>query len=337
MPNVSGEKSSVRTPHKIVIAESIGFSPRAVRELEQIGAVYKADWKRQDLLAGLADTTILWVRLRNLIDQQVIDAAPRLRYIVTATTGLNHIDVEYAQTKGITIVSLRGEALFLRTVRASAEHTVALILALLRKIPAASASVCRGNWQRDFFKGNELYERTVGIVGFGRIGRLVANYLLAFGSSVLTTDPLYRPAEGLTEVTPVSLETLLERSDIVSLHVDYKPENKRFFGFDAFQSMKNTAYFINTSRGELVDEMGLLRALEDQEIQGAALDVLAGETGVKTAEHPLVVYSRTHENLLITPHIGGCTHESMEKTELFMLEKLERMLRNQGDYPPCAV
>ena len=116
----------------------------------------------------------LWVRLRNRIDREVFDAAPRVRFVITNTTGLNHIDQEEADRRGVRVISLRGESEFLKDVRATAEHTVGLLLALMRRIPAARDHVRRGGWNRDLFRGNELYGKTAGIVGYGRLGRLVA-------------------------------------------------------------------------------------------------------------------------------------------------------------------
>ncbi len=201
------------------------------------------------------------------------------------------------------------------------------MLALLRNISPAWSSVIKGDWQRDPYKGNELHEKTVGLVGFGRIGKLVAQYLNAFGCNILAYDPKV-PSDGDHEyVEFVSLHDLLGQSDIVSIHVNLNSSTKYFFGAGCFDQMKNGAIFVNTSRGELIDEGALLHSLQSGKIVGAAVDVLCNEHELqKNANSPLITYSRKNDNLIITPHIGGCTQESMWKTEVFMANKLSRSL-----------
>jgi D-3-phosphoglycerate dehydrogenase len=285
---------------------------------------------RPELLALAADATVLWVRLRHLIDAEVFDAAPKLRCIVTPTTGLNHIDADVAAAHAIPILSLFGATEFLRNVRATAEHTLALILALLRHLPAAAAHTASGSWARDSFRGTELYGKTVGLVGYGRIGRIVARYLRAFDCNVLATDPALSPSDVDDGTALVSLTELLQRADIVSIHASYSPASHAFFGSAEINAMRAGACLINTARGELIDSDALLISLRSGRMAGAALDVLAHETSVTRREHPLILYARTHENLILTPHIGGCTVESMEKTERYMVGRLCEFLRESG-------
>jgi D-3-phosphoglycerate dehydrogenase / 2-oxoglutarate reductase len=307
---------------RILIAESKGFSPEAAQLLRQVGEVTLADLDRTALEKALPHFDVLWVRLRNHIDARLLGSSARLKMIATPTTGLTHIDLEAAEERGVEILSLRGATGFLRTIRGTAEHTIGLMLALLRGLPAATAHVAAGGWNRNLFQGREIYGRTVGIVGYGRLGRIVARYLNAFEARVLVTD---RP-DWCGSVDPfvemVSLPDLLAASDIVSLHVNLCPETHGFFGRNCFAAMRSGAYFLNTARGELVDEEALLEALESGSLAGAALDVLAGEPLVDAAQHPLVQYARRHSNLILTPHIGGCTKESMEKTEIYLAGQL---------------
>ena len=265
---------------------------------------------------------MLWVRLRHRIDSQIMAAAPRLKVIVTPTTGLNHIDLEDTRRRGIEVLSLRGENEFLADVRATAEHTIALILSLLRHVPAAMAHVKCGAWNRDQFKGSELYGKTIGVIGYGRLGRIVAHYLRAFDGRVLATDPDLNGAPVAPDVKLVSMTQLLQEADLVTLHTNLCEKTLGLFGQAEFSTMKRGAWFINTSRGELVDENALLAALRSKQLAGAALDVLCEEHSDGMGSNPLVVYAREHDNLVITPHIGGCTTESMEKTELFLAKKL---------------
>jgi D-3-phosphoglycerate dehydrogenase len=311
----------------ILVAESSGFSTRASGLLRQVGKLVLADLDRKGLISAARDFDVLWVRLRHQIDAEVLSSAPRLRMIVTPTTGLNHIDLKEAQRRKVHLLSLRGETDFLQDIRATAEHTVALILSLLRHVPQAFAHVQDGGWSRDQFKGHELHEKTVGIVGYGRLGRIVARYLRAFDTKVLATGPNIHADRAEPGITPASLIRTLEESDLITLHVNLCDETKGFFGRNQFAAMKPGAWFINTSRGELVDESALLDALSTGRLAGAAVDVLCEESSAGMGERPLIVYSRKHSNLIITPHIGGCTVESMEKTEIFLAERLVSLLQ----------
>jgi D-3-phosphoglycerate dehydrogenase len=310
---------------QLLIAEASDFNPAALELLRATFAVELADCTRQELLNICGDYQVIWVRLRHNIDREVFARAPGLRCVVTNTTGLNHLDLVAAAERGIRIVSLRGETDFLKEIRGTAELTLALTLALLRKLPQASAHVNAGGWNRDQFRGREIHGKTVGIVGYGRLGRITASYFAALGALVLACGPDLRSSEVEPGVTVVSMAELLERSEIVSLHANLTAASAGFFAAAAFQRMKPASYFINTARGELVDEAALLAALEQEKIAGAALDVLAGESSSGMAHHPLVRYAGQHDNLLLTPHIGGNTWESRMKTELFLAGQLTEL------------
>ena len=318
---------------RIVVTESQGFCPQALDHLGQIGPVELADVNRQELLSAIATAEVLWVRLRHFIGAEVLAAAPHLKMILTATTGLNHIDLDACAARGVRVLSLQGAADFLKDIRATAEHTLGLMLALLRHIPAATRDVVRGGWNRDQFQGRELFGKTIGIVGYGRLGRIVARYLTAFGAQVLATDPKNNASEVDPCVTFAPLSRLLEESHLVSLHVNLCAATRGFFGAAEFEKMRAGAWFINTSRGELIDEPALLDALRRNRLAGAALDVLAGEDGLGASSHPLIEYARQHDHLLITPHIGGCTRESMRKTEQWLAERFQEIWLAQPALP----
>jgi D-3-phosphoglycerate dehydrogenase / 2-oxoglutarate reductase len=312
---------------RLLIAEAAGFSPDALSRLRQFADVTTGDLSRDELIASVRDVDILWVRLRNRIDEQVMDAAPRLKIIVTNTTGINHVNVGEASLRGIRLLSLKGEAEFLRTVRATAELTMGLLLSLTRHIPAATAHVAGGGWDRYPFQGHDLYGRTAGIVGFGRLGRIVAEYLHAFGMRVLaaTKDPdRAAPQQG---VTLLPLEELLAEADVVTLHVNLDDSTRGMFGAREFSLMKPGAWFINTARGELVDEAALLQALTNGSLAGAALDVVANDLAGESRLPELRAYAALRGNLLLTPHIGGYTFESLDKTETFLAERLFHVVR----------
>ena len=312
---------------KILLAESSGFSCEAAALLRRHGDLVLVDLDRAGLLAAVKEAEVLWVRLRHQIDAEVLAAARRLKIIVTPTTGLNHIDLKEAHRRGIKVLSLQGETEFLNDIRATAEHTVALMLALLRRVPAAVAHVGKGNWDRDQLKGREVFGKTIGIIGYGRLGRIVARYLKAFDARIFVSDPHIDHKSLDTGISATSLEDLLRESDIVSLHVSLSDATQSFFGKEQFSRMKAGAWFINTARGELIDETALLDALRSGHVAGAALDVLCEESSNGMINHPLVCYAREHDNLIITPHIGGCTVESMEKTETFLADHLLTLLK----------
>lgn len=310
----------------ILVAESRDFSPAAAQRIQAAGRVRFADLDYAGLLGAVGGAHVLWVRLRHFLGAEVFEAAPRLQVVVTATTGLNHIDLAEAERRGVRVLSLKGEADFLREIRATAELTIGLMLSVYRRIPAASRHALTERWDRDAFRGRELYGKTVGLVGYGRLGRIVGRYLVALGARVLATDPLADQMEFEAGVEAVSLERLLAGSDIVSLHASYDKGNRRFFNRDCFERMQPGAVFVNTARGELVDEAALLAALRAGRLSAAALDVLDGEQALDVATHPLVRYAAENANLLITPHIGGSTVESLAKVEEYMAERLMEFL-----------
>ena len=306
---------------RLLIAESNGFSAEAIRLLEDHYVVEQQDLDRQRLLASVGDADVLWVRLRHMIDAEIMDAATDLEVIATNTTGLNHIDLEEADRRGIQVVSLKGEVDFLDSIRATAEHTIALTLALLRRIPDAHQHVCDGYWDRGQFQGSEIHEKTVGVIGYGRLGRIVAGYFESFGARVIVHSRDILAGTSIDGRQAVILDELLRQSDIVSLHASYEPDNDRMIGAVQFACMKPGAVFVNTARGELVDEEALVTVLREHRIAGAALDVIRDEQkedGASVAIRDLAQQS----SVLLTPHIGGNTRESLEKTEVFLAEQL---------------
>ena len=277
---------------------------------------------RAGLLKRVGEFDVLWVRVRTMIDDEIMDAAPKLKWIATNTTGLNHIDLAAAHERGIQVVSLQGESDFLRTIRATAELTIGLTLALLRRIPAACQHVMDGGWDRSLFQGQEIFEKTVGIIGYGRLGKIVASYFEALGAHVIIHDRKIEAGVDVDGFQSKSLDELLSQADIVSLHTSYEPANHHMIGNAQFARMKPTAIFVNTARGELVDDESLANSLEINILAGAAIDVIEAEHIERLGKQRLLDLARTTHRLLITPHIGGNTSESMAKTENFLAQKL---------------
>ncbi|MDP2954981.1 MAG: NAD(P)-dependent oxidoreductase [Longimicrobiales bacterium] len=313
---------------RILVAESRGFSPAAERRLRGLGDVTLADLDRSGLLGAVAGADVLVVRLRNRVDGEVLAAAPGLRAVVSPTTGLDHLDLVALEGRGVAVLSLRGETAFLRTVTGTAEHAWALLLALVRRLPAAAAAARAGDWDRDRFRGRELAGKTLGVVGLGRLGSMVARYGAAFGMRVVAYDPYLDPwPTGAAPERVPSLAALLGACDVVSLHVPLNDETRGLLGSAALAAMKPGSVLVNTSRGGVVDEAALVEAVRSGQLAGAALDVVAGETAPGgVVESPAVAFASADDRILLTPHIGGATLESMENTEIFMAEKLARWL-----------
>jgi D-3-phosphoglycerate dehydrogenase len=308
----------------VLICEGEGFDEQTLALLRRRFLVQINDISdRAVLLSAVKSAEIIWTRLRHYIDGPVLESAPRLRAIVTATTGLNHIDLEAAEARRIAVLSLKGETKFLEGVRATAEHTVGLLLALLRQIPAAVEDVRRGGWNRDRFRGRELFGKTVGVVGYGRLGKAVGRMLRAFDMEVVVSDPHRRASDLEPGVRLLGLDELLREVDMVTLHANLTPETRGLIGRRELERMKPGAWLVNTARGELIDEDALLDVLRSGRLAAAALDVLSSEHRGGVIDNRLVAFARENPTrLLITPHLGGCTSDSMARTERFLAEKL---------------
>jgi D-3-phosphoglycerate dehydrogenase len=314
---------------RILVAEKSSFSLRGLESLGEIAPVDARDLTQAQLVQAVPDYEILVVRLGLKVDRPVLAAGKALQVVGTPTTGLDHIDLQAAQERGLTVLSLKGERAFLDQVYATAEHTFALLLSLVRHIPAAFEAVKSYEWRRDLYRGRELSGKALGIVGCGRLGSMVARYGAAFGMRVLVYDPyLARIQDGAVACS--TLEELLAQSDVVSIHVPLNPETEGMLAEAQLVQLRPGAILINTARGAVVDETALLHALETGRLAGAAVDVICNEQELSQgAINPLIEYTRTHDNLIITPHIGGATQESIEKADLFIAQKIGEYLSNR--------
>ncbi|MFN2468609.1 MAG: NAD(P)-dependent oxidoreductase [Gaiellaceae bacterium] len=260
------------------------------------------------------------------LDLELLARAPALRTIASRTSQLRHIDLEEARSRGIEVLFIEPDAPPLRETTSTAEEAFALVLALLRHVPWAFDSVKAGRWERGRYGGRELRGKTIGLVGFGRLGRMTAGYARAFGMRVLASDPGVSTTD---EAELVPLDRLLAEADVVSIHCTFDESTRGLIGERELRLMKATAVLVNTARGEITDERALLEALAGGRLAGAAVDTLAGERADGSHLHgnPLVEYARTHENLLILPHLGGATVEATARTQLYIAEKLAAHLR----------
>ncbi len=269
------------------------------------------------------DYPVLTTSLNHKYTQE--DCKP-YKLIASCTTGTDHI-----QNGDVPLICLKGETDFLQNVYATAEHTIALMLALVRKIPQAHNDVLNGNWKRENWQGSELHGKTLGIVGYGRVGYQVTKIAVTFGMWITVYDKYNDKCfidygdNGFYE--NARLEFVLKDSDIITVHVPLNEETKGMFGREQFELMKPTAYFINTSRGAVVNEDALLWALENRQIAGAALDVVCNEPNINPK---LIEYAKTHDNLILSPHLGGNTVESRKKTQIFIANKIKEYIKGVG-------
>ncbi len=308
---------------RVLIAEPDDFSEPALGLLREHCDVTMEATVPADLPAAFANFDAVWVRLASRVGAAEMGAAPRCRVLATATTGLDHIDLQAAAARNVQVVSLKGEAEFLRTVVATAEHTLALTLALLRRLAHAAEHVESGGWDRDLFRGSEIYGKRVGLVGVGRLGQLTARLFGAFGATVWGYDPRADFPADVERCADLAL--LAEKSDIVSVHAVFDESTEGLLGKTFFERLKPGAVLINTARGGIVDETAMLAALQHGRLGGVALDVLSGEPAID-ASHPVVAYGQGRPEVLLTPHIGGNTRESFVKTETFVANKVLRAL-----------
>jgi D-3-phosphoglycerate dehydrogenase / 2-oxoglutarate reductase len=284
---------------------------------------------REALRGG--DYDAVFVRVGIAVGASEIAAAPRLRWVVTPTTGLDHLDLDALAAAGAEVIALKGAIHLLRTVHATAEHTWGLLLALVRHTVASRDDVLQGGWRRERYLGTELHGRTLGVLGYGRLGRMVAAYGLAFGMTVLAHDIDAAAFDSAPEgVEAVGLEELLEGCDVLTVHLPLDDTTRGFLSADRLGRLRPGVWLVNTARGELVDEAALLDALREGRLAGAALDVVADDSvwpGRVPAGQGLVEYARGADNLLITPHIGGYARDSVASTRRFVADRFAEALQ----------
>jgi len=239
--------------------------------------------------------------------------------ICTASTGTNHIDKKYCQDNNITIFSITTDYPLLRKITSTAEHSFALMMALLRNLPNSQNSVIAGAWNWEPFLGRQINCLKIGIVGYGRLGEMMARYCAAFGAEVYICDPYKSTDMKYPQVD--SLERLFEICDVVSLHVHVTDETKYFINKKLLAKVTKSVYLINTSRGEVVDEKDIISMLESGKLAGYATDVVEDEFG-DVSNSPIIQHLEDL-NIIVTPHIGGMTSDARELAYNGAINKLE--------------
>ncbi|AXI25827.1 phosphoglycerate dehydrogenase [Methanofervidicoccus sp. A16] len=303
---------------KILITDEIHED--AVKILERVGDVEIAtNLSKEELKKKIEDVDVIVVRSGTKLTRDVLEHAKKLKIIARAGVGVDNIDVQYATEKGIIVVNSPDASSI-----SVAELTMGLMLSAARNIPQATASLKRGEWDRKSFKGIELYGKTLGVIGLGRIGQQVVKRAKAFGMNIVGYDP-YIPedvARSLGVKLLNDINELCKVSDFITLHVPLTPKTRHIIGKEQISLMKKNAIIVNCARGGLIDEKALYEALKDRRIRSAALDVFEEEP---PKDNPLL----TLDNVIGTPHQGASTEEAQKSAGIIVAEQIVKILRGE--------
>ena len=286
----------------------------------------RSDLAKGDLVGTIAPYDALIIRSATKVTADVLEAASNLKVVGRAGIGLDNVDVDAATRRGIMVVNAPQS-----NILSAAEHTIALLLAQARNIPQANASVKAGKWERSRFEGVELHGKTLGVIGLGRVGAMVAARAQSFGMRLVGYDPFVsrERARALGVELMPNLEAVLVQSDFVTLHLPRTPDTEGLIGDRELALLKPGARIVNTSRGGILDERAVVQALRDGTLAGAALDVFEQEP--VPAAHPLLRF----DQVVATPHLGASTKEAQDKAGSDIAEMVRLALR--GEFVPYAV
>jgi D-3-phosphoglycerate dehydrogenase len=303
---------------KILIADDVSDS--GLQPLFDAGFLVQKLSKpaSNELSEAIKECDGLVVRSETKVTAALLDGAPRLRVVGRAGVGVDNIDVLAATTRGVVVMNAPDG----NTIT-TAEHTLALLIALARRLPQANSSLKAGKWNRKAFVGTELQGKTLGIVGLGRIGRVVANRARAFGMNVVAYDPFIAPEQARDlQIELATLDDVFKQSDFLTVHTPLTAETRGIVGESAFAQMKTGVRIINCARGGLVDEAALFNAIKSGIVAGAALDVFTEEP--PPADNPLL----SLEEVIVTPHLGASTAEAQEGVAFTVAEQMRDYLLN---------
>jgi D-3-phosphoglycerate dehydrogenase len=302
---------------RVLVCDSIDQAGIDSMKRAGLSVDYRPEIKPTELVSSVRDYDVIIVRSRTKVTKEVVDAAANARIIARVGVGLDNVDVKAAEAKNIRVINAPEAASI-----AVAELAIGLMISLARSIPRADAESKRGNWIKKELMGTQLSGKYLGIVGIGNIGRNVGRMAKALRMNLIGYDPYPINPEFIKETSLIvtDLNTLLESADFVTCHVPATPETKHMFNAERFAKMKPTAYLVNTSRGEIIDENALYDALKNGRIAGAALDVFE-------VEPPANKQLLGLPNLVCTPHIGAQTKEAQELASTVIAEKVIQILR----------
>lgn len=309
---------------KVLVADAIADAGVAALS-ERFDVDVRTGLPKDDLIAVIGDYDAIIIRSATTVDADVIAAADRLKVIARAGIGLDNVDVDAATARGVLVCNAPQS-----NVVSAAEHAVALLLSLARRIPEADASLRRGEWKRSALQGTELHGKVLGVLGLGRIGTLVAQRCSAFGMRLIAYDPYVTPERaarlGVDLVGTVA--EVCAQADVITVHLPKTADTLGIIGREELQAMKPSALLVNAARGGLVDEDALVEALREGWIRGAALDVFATEPLGESALREL-------PNVVLTPHLGASTEEAQDKAGTMVAEAVMAAL--DGEFVPSAV
>ncbi len=302
---------------KVLVSDSL--APQGLEILENAPGLevdYRPGIDPGDLLEAIRDVHGLVIRSGTKVTADVIAAAPELKVIGRAGIGVDNVDVPAATARGIVVMNTPGG-----NNVTTAEHALALIVSLARHIPQATASMKAGKWDKKSFTGMELFGRTLGVVGLGNNGRTVADRARGLGLKVIGHDRfLTAAAAAKLDLERVSFQGLLERADVITVHVPRTKETVKMLGRQALRKVKRGVLVVNAARGGIIDEAALLEALNDGRVAGAGLDVFEEEP--PGADHPLV----NHERVICTPHLGAATEQAQQNVAVAVAEQVRDLL-----------
>jgi D-3-phosphoglycerate dehydrogenase / 2-oxoglutarate reductase len=279
---------------------------------------------REKLLAAVPEADALLVRSATTVDAEVLDAAPRLKIVARAGVGLDNVDVKTATERGVLVVNAPTS-----NIHSAAEHALALLLSAARQIPAADASLREHAWKRSSFSGTEIFGKTVGVVGLGRIGQLVAQRLAAFEAHIVAYDPYVSAARAAQlGIELLSLDELLGRADFISVHLPKTPETAGLIDKEALAKTKPGVIIVNAARGGLIDEAALADAISSGHVRAAGLDVFSKEP---CTDSPLFELAQ----VVVTPHLGASTEEAQDRAGTDVAASVKLALA--GEFVPDAV
>jgi D-3-phosphoglycerate dehydrogenase len=290
---------------------------QALEEIPGFEVEVNTSLTHDELLGIIKNYDALVIRSATKVTAEVIEAAERLKVIGRAGIGLDNVDIGAASKRGIVVMNTPDG-----NVITTAEHAVAMLMALSRNIPQAAASMRAHKWEKKRFRGRELFNKTLGVIGIGRIGRIVADRARGMKMHIIAYDP-YIPAESIEKmgVEPVSLDGLLARSDCITVHTPMTPETRNLLNAECFAKMKRGTLLVNCARGGIVNEHDLYQALQEGVIAGAALDVFVKEP---PEDNPLLDL----DNVIATPHLGASTDEAQENVAVAVTNQIVDYLQS---------
>lgn len=302
---------------KILNIEPENYSIKAISIWEKLKFEYsESTWKKIERKNIKNDSTIIIVRLGKYISKKELSYFPNLKFIISATTGITHLDMNLISDLNIKPVLLTNHKEFLDSIPSTAEFTWGLILSLIKKIPSSINHVKNYKWNRNLFIGNQLKEKRIGIIGLGRTGLKVAKYANAFEMDIYYYDP-YVNNKLYSKISDFQL--FLKTCDIFSFHVHSNKSTHHMINNFNISNIKKNSFLINTSRGEIIDQNAVCKAIRSGQISGFATDVLENEY-LNKKNNELIDLMKKGENIIITPHIAGASFEAMRQTEIYLAD-----------------